>query len=114
MTIPGGDANPFGSVTETWVTDYSEDRQTHQPNAVRHLADADLLPGTDLAEIDLPAVEAEAAAVRDNGRPVVKRIGHLSETSRCLSASSVANGPRVATLSGVLAARLVRDQLLGS
>jgi hypothetical protein len=33
------------------------------------LADAHLLAGKDLTEIGLPAIEAETAAVGDDGRP---------------------------------------------
>ena len=46
---------------------------------VAHLLDAHVLAGKDLAEIDLPALEADPPAVGDGAGPVMKRIGELAE-----------------------------------
>jgi hypothetical protein len=45
-----------------------------EPEALAHLCDADLLPGKDVAEIDLLALKADPAAVRHEDGVVVKRV----------------------------------------
>jgi len=84
------------SVPDTWVTDYSEDigntfgpkgfepaglvvevseiivHEVDGPNAVIGLFDSEVwLAGEHLAEIDLLPIEADAAAGRDGGNPVM-------------------------------------------
>jgi hypothetical protein len=49
------------------------------------LFDADGLTGEHLAEIDFLPVEADAAAGRDSGCPVMKRIGHIGIVTQNIS-----------------------------
>ena len=44
---------------------------------VSHLRDADVLSRQDVTEIDLASVKADPAAVRDDKRRVVKRVGQI-------------------------------------
>ena len=63
-------------IPETWVTDYSEDMGN-----TFALADTHLLAGKHLTQIDLAPVEAQPAAMRDDGRPFVKWVGQIGEPS---------------------------------
>ena len=46
--------------------------KTDQPDVVLHFLDADRLAGKDLAEVNLFATEADAAAMRNDNRSVVE------------------------------------------
>ena len=46
---------------------------------VVHLLHPDVLPRKDLAQIDLAALVADPAAVRDRARPVVQRVGQRGD-----------------------------------
>src|SRR6478736_219619 len=52
-----------------------------QPNLVAHLFDTNALAGEDDAEIDLAAIEADAAACGHGGGSIVERILELRQTS---------------------------------
>ena len=52
-----------------------------QPNLVAHLFDTNALAGEDDAEIDLAAIEADAAACGHGGGSIVERIIELRQTS---------------------------------
>ena len=53
--------------------------EAHEPDADRDLADAYLLPGKDLAHINLAVVETEAAAMGDDRNPIVEGVGQVGE-----------------------------------
>jgi hypothetical protein len=50
-----------------------------EPDPVADLRDADLLPGKDVTEVDLAALEADPTAVGHHDRLVVKGIRQLLE-----------------------------------
>ena len=97
-----------GSVPDTWVTVHSGDigntfgpkefwigsptrlvvevaevvvHEGHEPDALADLRDPYLLPGEDLADIDLPRLPADPAAVGDHDRRIGEGIGQVFEPS---------------------------------
>src|SRR6516165_10359456 len=48
-----------------------------EPDPLAHLADAHVLPRKDVAQIDLPALETNPAAMRDGDGVVVEGVGEL-------------------------------------
>ena len=52
-----------------------------EPDALADLRDADVLAGKHVTEIDLPAMEADAAAVGHGERRVVERIAQVLEAA---------------------------------
>ena len=57
--------------------------EADEPDVVGRLLHAHLLPGKNLTEIDFASLVADAAAARDDRRPVVKGIVQLLEASYC-------------------------------
>ena len=52
--------------------------ESHQPDFLRDLSDANVLSGKDLTEVDLTSTDADAATARDGDRAIAKRILKLA------------------------------------
>jgi hypothetical protein len=64
-----------------------------EPDALADLGDADVLAGTHVAEIHLPAFEADPAAVSHRDRLVIKRVRQVVEAVIDARWSRVEIGP---------------------
>jgi hypothetical protein len=49
-----------------------------EPNSIAHLLDADVLAGEHLTQVDLALADADAAAMSDGDRAVLKRVLELA------------------------------------